>query len=65
MIKNQLKDLELSCNQTIYVGDRVEDMEAADDNRLKFIGVSWGYGEFSKDIKIIHSFDQLNELVAP
>lgn len=65
MIKNQLKDLELSYNQTIYVGDRVEDMEAADSNHLKFIGVSWGYGEFSKNVTIIHSFDQLNELVAP
>ncbi len=65
IIKKQLKDLELSYKESIYVGDRVEDMEAADNNHLKFIGVSWGYGEFSKDVTIIHSFDQLNELVAP
>lgn len=62
MIAQQLKDLGLSNDQAIYVGDRKEDMEAAKNNQLNFIGVSWGYGDFPKDATVIETFNQLGFL---
>jgi phosphoglycolate phosphatase len=64
MLKKQLEDLDLSVDQAIYVGDRTEDMDAANNNQLNFVGVSWGYGDFPNHIKAIQSFSQLNNLVA-
>jgi phosphoglycolate phosphatase len=63
MIERQLKDFGLSADQAIYVGDRVEDMEAAQNNQLNFVGVSWGYGKFPEHMTVIQSFNQLDSLV--
>lgn len=59
MIAHQLKELGLSKDHTIYVGDRSEDMQAAQNNQLNFIGVSWGYGDFPKDVTVIDTLNQL------
>lgn len=59
MIAHQLKELSLSKDHTIYVGDRTEDMQAAQNNQLNFIGVSWGYGDFPKDVTVIDTLNQL------
>jgi phosphoglycolate phosphatase len=59
MIAQQVKDLGLSQDKAIYVGDRTDDMEAAQNNQLNFIGVSWGYGDFPKDVTVISTFNQL------
>jgi phosphoglycolate phosphatase len=64
MLQKQLEDLDLSADQSIYVGDRMEDMDAAHNNQLNFIAVSWGYGDFPSHIKAIESFSQLNNLAA-
>lgn len=63
MIERQLKDFGLSAYQAVYVGDRSEDMEAAQNNQLSFVGVSWGYGEFPVTLKVIQSFHELDSLV--
>jgi phosphoglycolate phosphatase len=63
MINRQLKDFVLSVDQVIYVGDRVEDMVAAQKNQINFVGVSWGYGDFPNHVRTINSFSQLNSLV--
>lgn len=63
MIERQLKDFGLSADQAVYVGDRSEDMEAAQNNQLGFVGVSWGYGEFPATVKVIQSFNELDSLV--
>ena len=64
VIKKQIRDFTLSVDQVIYVGDRLEDMEAAQSNKLNFLGVSWGYGEFPSHVRIIKSFNQLNYLAS-
>lgn len=64
VIKKQIGDFTLSVDQVIYVGDRLEDMEAAQSNKLNFLGVSWGYGEFPSHVRIIKSFNQLNYLAS-
>ncbi len=63
VIEGQMKDLRLSADQVTYVGDRADDMEAAQNNNLKFVGVLWGYGDFPEDVITIQSFSQLNRLV--
>lgn len=62
MIAHQLNAFDLLPRRTIYVGDRVEDMNAASDNHLKFVGVSWGYGEFPQSTYVIQSFNQLSKV---
>ncbi len=62
VIKKQIEDFTLSVDQVTYVGDRLEDMEAAQSNKLNFLGVSWGYGDFPSHVRLIKSFNQLNYL---
>ena len=64
MIKRQMNDLCFSADQVIYVGDKEEDMEAARNNKLKFVCVSWGYGEFPEDVIVIKCFSQLDFILS-
>ncbi len=43
-------------SETLYIGDRNEDGEAAHANGLKFVWVAWGYGEPHSDNKISFNF---------
>ncbi len=63
MVGRQIIDFSLTSNKSLYVGDRVEDLEAAQNNELNFIGVSWGYGKFPKHVKVVETFDQLHKLI--
>ncbi|MER2555556.1 MAG: HAD hydrolase-like protein [Thauera sp.] len=44
MIARLLQDRGIAHDQAVYVGDRSEDGESADANRLPFIAATWGYG---------------------
>jgi phosphoglycolate phosphatase len=44
MIESILLDQGLQSKNCVYIGDRLEDGDAAKSNRLPFIYVSWGYG---------------------
>lgn len=44
MIARLLQDRGIARDQAVYVGDRSEDGESADANRLPFIAATWGYG---------------------
>lgn len=35
----------------IYIGDKAEDGQAAEKNDLEFLGVAWGYGDFSGECR--------------
>ncbi|MCL1861086.1 MAG: HAD family hydrolase [Proteobacteria bacterium] len=39
-----LADSEIDARRAVYVGDRIEDGEAAEANDLPFIAATWGYG---------------------
>ena len=45
MLGRLLVDLGLDANDLIYVGDRLEDALAAQENNIPFILVTWGYGD--------------------
>jgi phosphoglycolate phosphatase len=42
-----LKNFQLEASESIYVGDRIEDQLAAQDNDLQSVTVKWGYGDYS------------------
>ena len=44
MIARLLQDRGIAPADAVYVGDRGEDGESADANRLPFIAATWGYG---------------------
>ncbi len=49
MIERLLVDRGIPRSGAIYVGDRAEDGEAANDNGLPFIAATWGYGSLESD----------------
>ncbi len=44
MIGRLLADQQIAVTSAVYVGDRSEDGESADANKLPFIAATWGYG---------------------
>jgi phosphoglycolate phosphatase len=44
MLGRLLIDRGIDTRRAVYVGDRVEDFEAAEANGLPFIAATWGYG---------------------
>ncbi|MDR2015035.1 MAG: HAD family hydrolase [Azoarcus sp.] len=44
LLGRMLIDQGIDTRRAIYVGDRIEDFEAAEANDLPFIGATWGYG---------------------
>lgn len=49
MIARLLADHGVAREDAIYIGDRAEDGESADANRLPFIAATWGYGSLEAD----------------
>ncbi|WP_287365225.1 HAD hydrolase-like protein [Thauera sp.] len=49
MIARLLADHGIAREDAIYIGDRAEDGESADANRLPFIAATWGYGSLEAD----------------
>lgn len=66
VINRLLTEASLTSSDTCYIGDRVEDYEAAKENNLTFIHVSWGYG-IAKDIPLdsilVETPNQLQQLL--
>jgi phosphoglycolate phosphatase len=51
MIESMISDQGLQPKNCVYIGDRLEDGNAAKSNGLPFIYVSWGYGLMDDQIK--------------
>jgi phosphoglycolate phosphatase len=52
MINTLLYEMSVDAATSVYVGDKLEDGEAAEENQMPFIAVEWGYGEWdAKKIK--------------
>lgn len=50
MLTGLLVDQNISKANAAYLGDRIEDGQAANANQLVFFGACWGYAEFSHHI---------------
>jgi phosphoglycolate phosphatase len=44
MIERLLIEQRIEPHRAVYVGDRIEDFDAAEANNLPFIAATWGYG---------------------
>lgn len=51
LLNQVLHQHQISPHAAIYIGDKLEDGLAATRNELDFIGVTWGYGDFSATSK--------------
>jgi phosphoglycolate phosphatase len=49
LLARLLADRNIDARWAVYVGDRMEDGEAAEANALPFIAATWGYGESRAD----------------
>jgi phosphoglycolate phosphatase len=47
MIASLLADYNLNIEDSIYIGDRLEDQIAAENNKLNSAIVTWGYGDYN------------------
>lgn len=47
LIRSQLNEMQVSAENSWYVGDKWEDGEAAQSNAMPFIAVDWGYGDWN------------------
>jgi len=66
LLKNIIESEKINKNETIMVGDRIQDYEAAKNNNIDFIGVDWGHGN-NEEIKnanyIISSFEKIIDIL--
>jgi phosphoglycolate phosphatase len=49
LLAKQISEQRLVVDTTIYIGDKLEDGEAASANGLTFFYASWGYGELKRE----------------
>lgn len=63
MLAAQIDDRAIDVGRAAYVGDRAEDREAAEANRLDFIAANWGYGEFAAGPAVAASPSDLLALI--
>ncbi len=47
LLKHLLIEQDLRPELSLYIGDKTEDGVAAGNNKLPFLGVIWGYGDFT------------------
>jgi phosphoglycolate phosphatase len=52
MLDKLIADSKIRREETAYVGDRIEDYNAANSNNLDFIHASWGYGTIAKSLNL-------------
>lgn len=48
VISQVLMDNKIEPHRAVYIGDRHEDLLASSDSGIEFIGVSWGYGDWTQ-----------------
>jgi phosphoglycolate phosphatase len=63
MLQSMMADLSLQSADCIYIGDRLEDSDAANASELRFIYVSWGYGPDDPQIKHFQVISDPKELL--
>ncbi len=61
VIEHVLSTHRISKTEALYVGDRIEDGEAAHANGLKFAWVDWGYGNPDSDSHCLINFEIVRE----
>ena len=63
MIYAILSDLSLQSEHCLYIGDRIEDGDAAAENAMPFVYVDWGYGPSATQVQYEQIAKTPNELL--
>jgi phosphoglycolate phosphatase len=64
MLYSMLSDLGLQSENCLYIGDRIEDGDAAEKNAMPFIYVDWGYGPSAEQVQYQYMAKTPNDLLA-
>lgn len=64
MLQAMLSDLDLQAERCVYIGDRLEDGDAASENTIPFVYVDWGYGPSITQVKNYRVVKTSYELLA-
>jgi phosphoglycolate phosphatase len=62
MLRSMVTDLSLNAKDCIYVGDSMEDGEAATLNAISFVYVNWGYGSLALEADKYQAVKDISEL---
>jgi phosphoglycolate phosphatase len=60
LIKEIMAKHAIAIEDAIYVGDKLDDFNAADANEVKFVAAGWGYGDWDAPFTILNSAQELN-----
>lgn len=63
LIRRALSENEASCGNAVGIGDRVADVIGARENRIRSIGVTWGYGDREELAQADYIVDSWADLV--
>ena len=55
LIEQILADFNIAIEQAVYIGDKMDDYNAANANDVKFLAAGWGYGDWDKPFTILKS----------
>ena len=55
LIEQILADYDIAIEQAVYIGDKMDDYNAANANDVKFLAAGWGYGDWDKPFTILKS----------
>lgn len=62
IVKICIDELKADTSNTVLIGDSISDFIGAKENNIDFIGVSYGFGIFDKNLKVINK-NSVNELM--
>ncbi len=63
MLSRIIDDMGEGTQDLMYVGDRFEDYEASERNRISFLGTSWGYGFLNKFLDVKNILTSPSDLI--
>jgi len=67
-LRRVLRDNQLSCNEAIYIGDELRDLEAARAEHIAFGAVAWGYTKLDalakqQPVAVFHTMANISEIL--
>jgi phosphoglycolate phosphatase len=59
LIKEIIEKQSVEINDSVYIGDKMDDFKAADANKVEFLAAGWGYGDWDSTFNILISPKEL------
>lgn len=63
LIQKLMNKHHIDANQALYIGDKLDDYEAAAFNSVTFVAAGWGYGSWAEPFSVLSSPKQLIDFI--